>query len=82
MKREEGEACEDRDRKLEDAGERAGQLREGVSHWMLKQRVGCAPSKEAMGYAQRPVVGLESDADVEGSVATFVSCESFGSRMY
>jgi hypothetical protein len=49
---------------------------------MLKQHVGCAPSKEAMGYAQRAVVGLESHADVEGSVVTFVSCESFGSRMY
>jgi hypothetical protein len=82
MKREEGEACQDRARKLDDAREQAGQLREGVGHWTLKQHVGCAPSKEAMGYAQRPVVGLESDADVEGSVATFVSCESFGSKIY
>jgi hypothetical protein len=62
--------------------ERAGQFREGVGRGISKKQVvGCAPL-EAMGYAQRVVVGLESDADVEGSVATFVSCESFGSRMY
>jgi hypothetical protein len=80
--REEEKASQGRAGRFKEAGERAGQYQEGLSRGISKQYAGgYAPSKEAMGYAQRPVVGLESDADVEGSVATFVSCESFGSRM-
>jgi hypothetical protein len=80
---EEEKACQGRAGKSKEVLDGAGQFREGAGHGMPRQNVvGCAPSKEAMGYAQRPVVvGLESDAEVEGSVATFVSCESFGSRM-
>jgi hypothetical protein len=79
---EEEKACQGRAGGFKEAGERAGQFREGVGRGISKQQVvRCAPL-EAMGYARRPVVGLESDAEVEGSVATFVSCESFGSRMY
>jgi hypothetical protein len=81
---EEEKACQDQAGNSREAGERAGQYQEGFSRGISKQHAGgYAPSKEAMGYAQRPVVvGLESDVDVEGSVATFVSCESFGLRMY
>jgi hypothetical protein len=82
IKPEEEKACQGRAGWFKEAGERAGQFREEAGRGIPKQQVvGCAPL-EAMGYAHRPVVGLESDAEVEGSVATFVSCESFGSRMY
>jgi hypothetical protein len=59
MKREEGEGCQDRAGSLKDAAERASQQREGVVSGVPKQHVGCAPSKEAMGYTQRALVGLE-----------------------